>query len=132
MNINIGENIKNLRNAKKMTQSELAERVGITKATVSAYENSTRMPSYDVLIKIAQLFRVTTDNILGFSNKYVIDISGLNGRQRNTVQEIVDLYNLKNEKLKELMDSDSIHTDMVALGYVNEFDIDEYKKNQKD
>lgn len=129
MNANIGENIKVLRSAKNMTQTDLADRINVTKATISAYENSTRMPSYDVLIKIASVFHVTTDNLLGFSNKYMVDESGLNQRQRNVVNEIVQLNNFQNEKIKELVTSDSVHANMVAYGYVNEFDIEDYKKN---
>lgn len=130
VNLNIGENIKALRKAKNMTQVQLAERVNITKATVSSYENSLRAPSYEVLIRIAQIFHVTTDNLLGFSNRYSLDISGLSLRQRNLVNEIVQLYNWQNEKYKELADSDSIISKAIALGIVNTFEIEEYKKSQ--
>jgi len=125
---NVSDNIKYLRVAKKMTQSELADRVGVTKSTISTYEVGTRLPSYDILIKLAQVFHVTTDNILGFSNKYVIDVSKLNGRQRNIVQEIVSLYSLTNKETNEMLASDSNHTGMITPGYVNEFDIEAYKK----
>lgn len=131
MNTNIGENIKKLRTAKNMTQTELAERINITKATVSSYENNTRMPSYDVLLKIASIFHVTTDNLLGFSNKYVVDVSNLNQRQRNIVNEIIRLYGYENEKIKELIDGDSsVYNDMIGRGIFNDFDIEAYKKSQ--
>ncbi len=65
MNLNIAKNIKSLREAQKMTQAELAERVGVTGATISTYEVGTRMPSYEVLIALAQVFKVSTDNLLG-------------------------------------------------------------------
>ncbi|MFA5313923.1 MAG: helix-turn-helix transcriptional regulator [Methanomassiliicoccales archaeon] len=89
MNQSIAENIKSLRNAQKITQTELAERVGISNGAISAYELGTRMPSYEILIKLAQVFKVSTDNLLGFSNKYVVDVSKLSVEQRTTVQEIV-------------------------------------------
>ena len=129
MTPNVSQNIKSLRTAKKMTQSELADRVGVSKATISTYEVGTRLPSYDILIKLAAVFHVTTDNILGFSNKYVIDVSKLNNRQRNVVQEIVSLYTLANKDIIDLMASDSISTGLIAHNYVNEFDIEEYKKD---
>jgi transcriptional regulator with XRE-family HTH domain len=98
MNPNIAKNIKSLREAQKMTQAELAERVGVTGATISTYEVGTRMPSYDVLIALAQIFHVSTDNLLGFGNKNVLDVSRLTIHQRNTIQELIDLYETHNQK----------------------------------
>lgn len=92
----LGEQIKKLRIAKNLTQSELSRRVNVTKATISAYENDTRQPSYRVLIKIAQLFNVSIDNLLGYSSKYVIDVTDLNQHQRNTIGEIVKMYKMQN------------------------------------
>jgi len=132
MNIHIGKNIKTLRIAKKMTQSELADRIGITKATISAYENSTRLPSYDVLMMLARLFRVTTDNLLGFSDKYSVDVSALNNRQRNIVQEIISLYEFQNEKIQEVLGSNNINSDIITMTYANKLDIEEYEKKKKE
>ena len=42
----LGDQIKHLRTARKMTQAEFAERISVTKSAVSAYENDTRLPSY--------------------------------------------------------------------------------------
>ena len=89
MNPNIAKNIKSLREAQKMTQAELAERVGVTGATISTYEVGTRMPSYEVLIALAQVFKVSTDNLLGFSNKHMVDLSKLDVEQRTVIQEMV-------------------------------------------
>lgn len=102
----IGEKIKELRLAKKMTQSEFAERVNITKSTVSAYENGSRLPSYDVLIKIAALFHVTVDNLLGYSSKYVIDVSALTQKQRNEILSIVTTYERHNVLCRIVRSSD--------------------------
>ena len=130
MNTTIGENIKKLRTTKNMTQEDLAKRLGVTKATISSYENFMRMPTYDGLIRIARIFQVTTDNLLGLSNKYSIDVSGLNQRQRNAVNDIIQLYNFQNAKIKELVDSGSINTDDSKC-YVNDFDLENYKKDKR-
>lgn len=63
-----GNRLKNLRLRKHMTQSDLAERLGVTKSVISAYETGLRMPSYDILIKISRIFRVTTDYLLGLES----------------------------------------------------------------
>jgi len=92
MNINIGSRVKELRLTKGMTQSELAERIGMTSSAISSYEIGERQPSYDVLIKIAKLFNVTTDYLLGHTNKDMMSISGLMLGQRQHVQSMVEAY----------------------------------------
>lgn len=80
-----------------MTQATLAKRVGVTNATISAYEVGARVPSFEVLIKLAQLFHVSTDNLLGISNRFVVDVTRLTMTQRAVVQDIVSLYEERNE-----------------------------------
>ena len=43
--VDIGNKIKELRTEQKMTQSDLAERLGVTKSSISSYENGSRLPS---------------------------------------------------------------------------------------
>ena len=107
----LGETIKSLRTSKRMTQIEFAGRIGVTKSTVSAYENGFRLPSYDVLIRIARLFKVSTDNLLGYSEKAVVDVTGLTRSQIDTVQGVVDackhynqIYALASDDLREQID----------------------------
>jgi len=88
----LGERIKKLRNSKKMTLSVMAERIGVTISAVAAYENGTRTPSVDVLIKIAKLFNMTIDHLLGYANKDLIDISGLTPTQREIIQNMILVY----------------------------------------
>lgn len=46
------------------TQRELAEKLGITKAAISQYENGTRKPDIVMLKKIAAILNCTTDQLL--------------------------------------------------------------------
>ena len=89
VNINVGVKIKELRKAKNMTQGELARRVRVSASAVSSYEISAREPSYDVLIKVAALFNVTTDYLLGLNNKDMLDITHLSANQRHIIRETV-------------------------------------------
>ena len=50
-NEKIGGKIKKYRTSIKMTQAEFAERLGVTGAAVSAYENGIRQPSFGILVK---------------------------------------------------------------------------------
>ena len=67
LGIELGNKIKALRNGRNIKQAEFADLLGVTKSAVSSYENGTRLPSYEVLIKIARIFRVSTDYLLGCS-----------------------------------------------------------------
>ena len=57
--------MKTLRLQANLSQSELAQILGISRSAVSSYENGTREPNYDVLLKIAAFFNVSTDYLLG-------------------------------------------------------------------
>lgn len=87
---NLGEKIKNLRANNNLTQTMLASRLGVTKSVISAYENSIRYPSYDILIKLSEIFKVSTDYLLGSTKNNTIDVSGLNA---NEIEGIILLIN---------------------------------------
>ena len=57
--------IKILRENYRMTQQELADKLNCAKSTIAMYENETRTPSVKVLNKLADIFGVTTDYLLG-------------------------------------------------------------------
>lgn len=88
-------NIKRLRQEKHMTQEELAKRVGVSKAMVSAYETEIRYPSYDVLIKLSAVFGVTTDYLLGLEKKRVVDITGLSDEEAELVVNMISVLRKK-------------------------------------
>lgn len=48
-----------------ITQSELADELGISQQTYSGYENNSHFPSMDILIKIADFYDVSVDWLIG-------------------------------------------------------------------
>ena len=84
----IGKRLKNLRIENDMTQATLAKRLNLTKSVIS-YENDLRLPSYDVLIQIAKLFRVSTDYLLGLESPSGIDLSGLTEEEKTAVKNLL-------------------------------------------
>ena len=91
--MDIGNRIKRLRNARKMTQSEFAERLGVTKSAVSSYENGSRLPSYDVLIKISRIFNITIDSLLTDDrNGIYLSTEMLTEEQTNTLFQLVNVF----------------------------------------
>lgn len=73
--VNFGARLKLLRKEKNFTQKILADRLGLAASAVCAYEAGARYPSYEILIKIAGIFRVTIDYLLGVEEKRCIDVS---------------------------------------------------------
>ena len=90
LGIELGNKIKALRNGRNIKQAEFADLLGVTKSAVSSYENGTRLPSYEVLIKTARIFRVGPDYLLGCRAEPSLDASGLTARQISTLQDIID------------------------------------------
>ncbi len=64
--LKISENIVRLRHEKKITQDELAEFLGVTKASVSKWETKQSFPDILLLPRLASYFDVTVDELLGY------------------------------------------------------------------
>lgn len=61
----LATNITVYRNALKLSRAELAERVGITEAAIGQYERGTRTPQIDIICKLANVFNVPVDKLVG-------------------------------------------------------------------
>lgn len=68
MKLNISSYIRQRRKELNLTQDELAEKLGVTKASVSKWELAQSYPDITLLPKIAELFNCTVDELLGCSN----------------------------------------------------------------
>ena len=60
-----GELLKKLRKERSMTQAALAEKLGLDKSSVAKYESADVTPSSDILMKLADIFGVSVDYLLG-------------------------------------------------------------------
>lgn len=65
----LGNNIKELRKSKRMTQRDLAEAMKVSQQTVGAWETERAIPGADTLSELADYFNVTTDYLLGRPDK---------------------------------------------------------------
>lgn len=61
----LGKRIMALRKAAGMTQEQVAERLGVSPQAVSKWENDVSCPDVTMIPRIAQLFNVSTDELLG-------------------------------------------------------------------
>ena len=63
------ERLKALREDNDITQTELAKAVNVTQRNISFYETGANEPDIKTIIALARFFNVTTDYILGISDK---------------------------------------------------------------
>ena len=94
--------LKQLRLNKNLRQEQVANLIGVNKSAISTYENNTRQPSFEILVRLATLYRVSTDYLLGRTDSRSLDLSGLTDEEAAAVSEIVAVMTQKNERLNEL------------------------------
>ena len=61
----LNDEIRRLRKASGLNQVSFADKMGVSQSTVASWENGTRRPDLDALCKIADLFNVSLDELLG-------------------------------------------------------------------
>ena len=98
--MNFGDRLKELRSKNGMTQTRLAQLLNITKSVVSYYERQERMPSPDVLIKLASIFHVSVDYLMGIDKKKTIDVSDLSDEDISVLNHMADTLRKKNKDKK--------------------------------
>jgi len=86
-----------LRTNAGLTQAQLGNLVGVTKSVISYYELQERSPSPDVLIKLSQIFHVSTDELLGVSKGESVDVTGLKQEDVLLIRSLVERLRNKTE-----------------------------------
>ncbi|MEN2466721.1 helix-turn-helix transcriptional regulator [Ornithinibacillus sp. JPR2-1] len=108
---------------KKWTQQYVAEKIGVARVTYTAYENGTKMPPFDTINRIAEVFDVSTDYLMGRTDNTKKE----NGKSNKEV--II-------EKIaSEFPDIDLMFKDMESLTAKEMQEVYEYikfKKSQKE
>lgn len=86
-------NLRNLREMSGYSQKEFADLVGIPVTTYRNYENTLREPSYDILIKIANILRVSVGELIGAESgdeKYAALFMMIKKLPPSKLQSVVD------------------------------------------
>lgn len=85
-----GDRIKILRTSYNLSQVQLAEKLKVSKQTISNWENNNILPSVEMLISIAAFFSVTTDYLLELDNRSYLETTGLSSEQLAHIQNIIN------------------------------------------
>lgn len=94
--MSVSNRIKELRSKNNLTQSELAERVGLTYIQIGRYEKAKSSPSADVLQKLADALNTSTDFLM-------------NGNSERVEAQLSDMELIKQFKEVETMDEQDKH-----------------------
>ena len=65
--LSLGERIRKYRKINKFTQKQLSSQLGLTPKMISFYERNERIPPIDIIVKLSEIFSVSTDYLLGLS-----------------------------------------------------------------
>ena len=87
-----GDRIKRLRENKKLKQEQVALALRVNRKAISHYET---------LIKMAELYRVSTDYLLGMETTCIINAAGLSEKEYSLLSELVADIIEKNSRLKD-------------------------------
>ncbi|WP_025715877.1 helix-turn-helix domain-containing protein [Paenibacillus sp. 1-18] len=90
--MNYGTRIAELREHKGLKQEELAQSLGITRAALSHYEKNRRKPDFEILNKLADIFGVTIDYLVGRTSQPTAILD-------SDVREFVDQLELSDEDI---------------------------------
>ncbi|MEC0248877.1 helix-turn-helix transcriptional regulator [Paenibacillus chitinolyticus] len=85
----IGERIKDLRTKKNLGQEELAKLLGIQRSAVSQYETDRNVPPTNIVIKLSEIFNVSTDYILAVSPDKDSNLNGLTDEEKEMFKRFV-------------------------------------------
>jgi transcriptional regulator with XRE-family HTH domain len=85
----IASRIKLLRETQKISQAELAKKLGITRSSVNAWEMGLSIPSTPYIVELASLFHVSTDYLLNVPKTASLPLNGLSDQEVAILSELV-------------------------------------------
>ncbi|MVB12133.1 helix-turn-helix protein [Caprobacter fermentans] len=103
MIFDFGYRLRELRESKNLTQTQVAKRLNLSKTTISGYENNIKTPSLEVLVKLSILYGASADYILGLENRKLIQIDGLTMNQEEILKILLKEFKNLNKKSMTVM-----------------------------
>lgn len=87
----LGDILKQLREQKGISQAEAGNRIGVSRSTINNYEANTQDPRLPTLRKLAKLYSVTTDYLLGMTWQSYIEHEGLDESQKGMILKVSEM-----------------------------------------
>lgn len=96
----LGSKIKALRKKSKMSQTKLAEKVGVLRITIGKWENGEVVPPTEMITAFSLIFGVTTDYLIFDDVDYELSTVNMDDDEYNLLVEILTHYKEKNENFR--------------------------------
>lgn len=94
-----GLRLRELREAKHLSQTNVASRLNVSRSTISGYESNTTTPSLEQFTRLAVLYNTSLDYMMRLDNRTCFYLDGLSENQKQTILDIVN--RLKQSFLQE-------------------------------
>ena len=114
----VGEVIRKYRKSKNMTQEEMARRLGVTAPAVNKWEHGNSLPDITLLMPIARLLGISTDELLSYQQELTTEKIGEILKRATTMLEEMpyqDAFAWAKEKLEEYPNCESLILQMAVL-----------------
>ncbi len=125
--MSIGENIKRLRKNQKMTQIELAQKLGKSESIVRKYESGSVQPSIEILHHIADILNTDIWDIINIDDNIPIDISSEQAEKIRKASYLKQLASEKHKYLYNWLENTDLETVLFKVLYHNK-NMVSYKK----
>lgn len=96
----VADRIKALREQNGYTQSDLAKKLGITRSSVNAWEMGISVPSTQYVVERANIFKVSTDYLLGVKTTASVSVEGLSEKDVQLVSAVIAHLRQKEQHLQ--------------------------------
>ena len=108
----LGEKLRSLREEMGCTQKKIADKIHVERATYSFYESGNRLPSYEKLIMLADLYDVSVDYLVGRKNRFepsnfdidlqekelLLNYRNLTDDQKAMLSDLINVWESRNKK----------------------------------
>ena len=98
----LSERLKRLLQSMHLSQEQLARLLGVDRSTISSYESNVRQPPLDTLSRIADVFGVSTDYLLGRTSALTFDTFDLTGEDTALLYNMASELSEKNRRIRQL------------------------------
>ncbi|MBQ8327968.1 MAG: helix-turn-helix transcriptional regulator [Lachnospiraceae bacterium] len=90
---NLGDKLKSARVNNNLSRNQVAELIGVSVSMIGHYETGERVPSVEILLKLASRYKVSIDYLLGNNtNSNSLSLDGLTYKQIQAVKQIVECF----------------------------------------
>lgn len=95
--------LKEIRQSRGLSQTDIAKYLKITQASYSHYENGRTQPPFELLIELADFYKISLDELLNHEVPYLIDKSLLSKKQLNVINLIQKLNDYQCDKVESFI-----------------------------